>query len=167
MPIERWLVYGLLSASSAAAIPVLARVGLKGVNSDLATVVRSLAMTAVLLVVGTVLDVWSKIPTLLRPGTTGPADGAANTAASGVTGAGVKAIAVLVLTGVAGATSWLFYYKALKLADVSKVGPVDKLSVPLAIILAVVLLGDRPTILNWCGIAMVVGGAYLAALPSK
>lgn len=165
MPLERWLVYGLLSASSAAAIPVLARVGLKGVNADLATVVRSLAATAVLLIAGTFLNVWSKLPTLLRPGATG--ESPTGETATGVTSAGAKAITVLVLTGVAGAASWLFYYKALQLADVSKVGPVDKLSVPLAIILAVVLLGDRPSIPNWLGIALVVGGVYLAALPAK
>ncbi|MBC8104948.1 MAG: EamA family transporter, partial [Anaerolineae bacterium] len=74
-----------------------------------------------------------------------------------------KAITFIVLSGVAGGLSWIFMFRALQKADVSQVGPIDKLSMPLAIGLAVVLLHERPTGVNWIGIAMIVAGVYLAA----
>jgi transporter family protein len=78
-----------------------------------------------------------------------------------------RAMIAIVLSGIAGAVSWLFYFKAIQLGSVSKVAPIDKLSMPFAVILAVVLLGDRPSGWNWLGIALIVGGAYLAALPAS
>jgi transporter family protein len=74
-------------------------------------------------------------------------------------------LVAIVLSGVAGAVSWLFYFRAIQLGTVSQVAPVDKLSMPFAVLLAVLILGDRPTAVNWVGIALVVAGAYLAALP--
>jgi len=73
-------------------------------------------------------------------------------------------LAMIVLSGVAGGLSWLFVFRAVKLADVSKVAPIDKLSLPLGILLAVIVLGERPGALNWLGIALVVAGAYLATM---
>jgi transporter family protein len=114
------------------------------IDSSLATIVRSMAMTVFLLIVGMSMRLWPKIPTL--------------------TG---RAMIAIVLSGIAGAVSWLFYFKAIQLGSVSKVAPIDKLSMPFAVILAVVLLGDRPSGWNWLGIALIVGGAYLAALPAS
>jgi transporter family protein len=71
---------------------------------------------------------------------------------------------MVILSAVAGATSWLFYFKALQVADASRVAPIDKLSMPLAILLAVLFLGERPSGVNWLGIALIAGGAYLATL---
>ncbi len=71
------------------------------------------------------------------------------------------------LSGVAGAVSWLFYFKALQAGTVAQVAPVDKLSTPLAVVLAVLLLGERPTRVNWLGVALIAVGAYLAAQPAK
>jgi transporter family protein len=68
------------------------------------------------------------------------------------------------LAGAAGAASWLFYFTALRLAEVSRVAPVDKLSTPLAVLLAVLFLGERPMLWNWLGIVLMVGGAYLVSL---
>src|SRR5204862_644044 len=73
-----------------------------------------------------------------------------------------KAVASIILTGVCGGLSWIFVFRAIQLADVSKVAPIDKLSMPLGIVLAVVVLHERPSLLNWLGIALLVGGAYLA-----
>ena len=72
-----------------------------------------------------------------------------------------------VLTGVCGGLSWIFVFRAIQLADVSKVAPIDKLSMPLAIVLAVVILGERPTTVNWLGVALIVAGAYLATIPAR
>jgi transporter family protein len=74
----------------------------------------------------------------------------------------VKAYTSILLCGVAGGLSWIFAFRAIALADVSKVAPIDKLSLPLGIVLAVVILGERPTGINWIGIAMIAVGAYLA-----
>ena len=70
---------------------------------------------------------------------------------------------LIVLSGAAGAISWLFYFNALRLADVSRVAPIDKLSTPIAVVLAALLLGERPTLVNWLGVAVMLGGAYLVA----
>jgi len=72
---------------------------------------------------------------------------------------------MIVLSGLFGATSWLMSFKALSLAqgEVFRVGAIDKLSVPIAAVLALVLLGERPTDENWIGVAMIVAGAILAA----
>ncbi len=147
MPAERWMVYAGLSAVCAALVAILGKAGLKNVDPTLATVVRSMVMTVFLVIAGTALGAWSKLP--------------------GLREAGGKGLALIALAGVAGAVSWLFYFRALQLADASKVAPIDKLSVPIAIVLAVILLGERPSLVNWMGIGLVVAGAYLAALPAR
>jgi transporter family protein len=76
-----------------------------------------------------------------------------------------KAIASIILTGVCGGLSWIFVFRAIHLADVSKVAPIDKLSMPLGIVLAVIFLRERPSAINWFGIALIAGGAYLASMP--
>jgi bacterial/archaeal transporter family protein len=75
-----------------------------------------------------------------------------------------KAITSIILTGVCGGLSWIFVFRAIQLADVSKVAPIDKLSMPLGILLAVIVLHERVNAWNWLGIALIVGGAYLATM---
>jgi bacterial/archaeal transporter family protein len=157
---EKWALYAMLSAVAGSFIPVLGRIALKGVDPNVASILRSLAMTITLIAIGTALGAWEKMHTLWRPEMDG-------TEAISSKMAAWKAAGAIALTGVAGAVSWLFYFKALKLADASKVAPIDKLGVPMAIVLAVVLLGERPSLANWFGILLVCGGAYLAAMPSK
>jgi transporter family protein len=137
-----WLVYAILSAVAAAFVGIFGKMGMEAVDSTLATVVRSIIMTLFLVGVGLVMRVWPKMQ-----------------AVSG------KALLAIALSGVAGAVSWLFYFKAIQAGSVSKVAPIDKLSMPFAVLLAVLLLGDRPSGWNWVGIGLIVGGAYLAALP--
>jgi transporter family protein len=140
---KAWLVYALLAAGCAGSINVLAKIGMKDVNADLATAMRSLVQAAFVAGFALVVGAWGGAGALLaRP----------------------LAVTMLVLSGVAGALSWIFVFRAVQLADVSKVAPVDKLSLPLGILLAVAVLGERPGALNWLGIALVVGGAYLATL---
>jgi transporter family protein len=138
---SRWFIYALLSAACAALVAVFGRVGLKGVEPNAATTARSIVMTLLLLGFLTVTRGWSKLPPLVS-----------------------KPALMVFLAGAAGAASWLFYFNALRLAEVSRVAPVDKLSTPLAVLLAVLFLGERPMLWNWLGIVLMVGGAYLVSL---
>lgn len=144
MPIPTWLVFALLSAVCAAFVAVLAKRGMEAVDPTLATAVRSVVMTAFLLAVTTFITAWDKVSGISR-----------------------TAWLLIAASGVAGALSWLFQFRAIQLADVSKVGPIDKLSMPFGILLAVLLLGERPSALNWFGIALVVVGAFLASIKSS
>ena len=136
-----WLVYALLAAACAASINVLAKIGMKDVNADLATAVRSVVQAAFVAGFALVVGAWNDASALRgRP----------------------LALTMILLSGVAGGLSWIFVFRAVQLADISRVAPIDKLSLPLGILLAVTVLGERPTLLNWVGIALVVAGAYLA-----
>jgi len=139
--IPRWLLFAILSAVAAAFVGIFGKLGMEKIDSNLATVVRSIVMTLFLLVACTVLGVWTKLPTLHG-----------------------RAIWMIVLSGVAGAVSWLFYFRAIQLGHVSQVAPIDKLSMPFAVVLAVLILGDRPSGLNWLGVILIVTGGYLASL---
>jgi transporter family protein len=137
---QRWLVHALLSAACAALVAIFGRLGLKGVDPNLATGVRSIVMAVLLISFLTVTRGWGKLPPLAS-----------------------RDMLMILLSAAAGAASWLFYFNALKLADVSRVAPVDKLSTPIAVVLAALLLGERPSLLNWVGVAAMLGGAYLVA----
>ena len=137
----RWLQFALLAAGCAAAINIFGKVGMAGIDPDLSTAVRSVVQAAFVVGFVTVLGSWHKISDLSnRP----------------------LAVAMIVCSGIAGGLSWIFAFRALKLAHVSQVAPIDKLSMPLGILLAVIILGDRPSLTNWAGIFMIAAGAYLA-----
>jgi transporter family protein len=129
-----WLAWSLLSAAFAAATALLAKVGVAGVDSNLATAVR----TSVVLVFS-----WGIALATARPG-----------ALAGLTG---KTWLFLTLSGLATGLSWLCYFRALQMGPASRVAPVDKLSVVFVILLAAALLGERLTM------AKIVGGALIAA----
>lgn len=136
-----WWIYALLSALFAALTAVLAKVGIKGVNTDLATAIR----TVVILVVA-----WGLV--FARGNQTGLPDLTRQN------------WLFLGLSGVATGLSWIFYFKALQLGTVSQVAPVDKLSVALAILLSVVFLGE---VLTWkaaVGAALIIGGTVVLIL---
>ena len=136
-----WLIYATLSAVSAAFIPIVAKLGMpKTVDSNVATTVRAVVMAVLLCIFCTVLGLWPRLETIPR-----------------------KALLPIALSGAAGATSWLFYFKAVQLGEVSKVAPIDKLSMPFAVLLAVVILGDRPGVVNWLGVLLIMAGGYLAS----
>ena len=143
MQFPRWLVYALLSAVSAAFVGIFGKLGMAEIDSNLATAFRSVVMTLFLVAVCGVMGLWPKLATLHG-----------------------KAILMIVLSGVAGAVSWLFYFRAIQLGRVSQVAPIDKLSMPFAVILAVLLLGDRPGAWNWLGVVLIMAGGYLASLPA-
>jgi bacterial/archaeal transporter family protein len=134
-----WLGWALLSAVFAGLTAVLARVGVQGVDSNLATAIR----TVVILVFAWSVALYRNDQQL-----------------STVT---PRTWLFLVLSGLATGASWLCYFRALQLGQVSKVAPIDKLSVVFAIFLAAVFLHERLTWQNWVGGALIVGGSLVLA----
>ncbi|MDB5290240.1 MAG: EamA family transporter [Phycisphaerales bacterium] len=142
---NRWLLYAVLAAISAAGVSIFAKIGMKGIDSTLATTIRAAVMLGFLAIVCSAEKLWDKLPTVRG-----------------------WAIVMIALSGLAGATSWLFGFKALAVGGrVTQVAPIDKLSVPLAAVLAFFLLRERPTLVNWAGILLIAYGAYLTALPPR
>lgn len=133
-----WFHWALLSAAFAALTAIFAKIGLEGVNSDLATLVRTAVIIVVLSVFVVLTGKWSN-PLALSP----------------------RTWIFLVLSGLATGASWVCYFRALKIGDASKVAPVDKLSLLLVAVFAVIFLGERPNLREWAGIALVGAGVLL------
>ena len=136
-----WVVWAILSAVFAALTAIFAKIGIQGVDSDLATLVRTVILVVVLAAFVWFMGKWSN-PLAL------PA----------------KTWAFLTLSGLATGASWVCYFRALQAGEASKVAPIDKLSVVLVAVFAVAFLGERPSLRDWTGIAMVAGGVALLAL---
>ena len=136
-----WLPFALLSALFAALTAILAKLGIEGVDSNLATALR----TTVVLVMA-----WGMV---LLTG-----------AQSGLAGISRRSWVFLVLSGLATGASWLCYYRALQAGQVSRVAPIDKLSVVLTVILAMLLLGERPGPKAVAGCVLIGAGVLLMAL---
>jgi transporter family protein len=131
----------LLSAVFAALTAIFAKVGLQGVDSDLATLIRTAVIILALACFVWVTGKW-RDPSQL----------------------GAKTWLFLTLSGLATGASWVCYFRALKLGEASKVAPVDKLSVVLVAIFAYLFLAERPSTREWIGIAMVGAGVVILAL---
>ena len=136
-----WVGWALLSAVFAAATAVLAKAGVQQVDADLATLLRTLVITALLLGFVALTGKWRN-PLSLPPATLG----------------------LLAASALATGASWVCYFRALQLGDASKVAPIDKLSLVLVAIFAVIFLGERPSLRDWSGIALVASGVLLLAL---
>lgn len=135
-----WFHWAVLSAVFAALTAIFAKIGIQGVDSDLATLIRTAIVIVVLSAFVAYTGKWAN-PLAL------PA----------------KTWLFLGLSGLATGASWVCYFRALKMGDASKVAPVDKLSLVLVAIFAVTFLGERPSLREWSGIAMVAGGVLLLA----
>ena len=136
-----WLHWALLSAVFAALTAVFAKIGIRGVDSDLATLIRTVVILVVLAGFVVAAGKWSD-PRLL----------------SG------RTWAFLVLSGLATGASWVCYFRALKAGPASQVAPVDKLSLLLVAVFAFAFLGERPSAREWLGIAMVGAGVLVLSL---
>ena len=136
-----WIIYALLSAVFAAAVAILAKVGMEGVDSDLATAIRCIVIVLVAWGIALARGLAPQIPQL-----------------------GARTWIFMSLSGVATGLSWLFYFRALKLAKVAQVAPIDKLSVALAIVLAYVFLGEIPSLKVAIGAALVIAGSLVIAI---
>ena len=138
-----WLVYALLSAVTASLVAIFGKIGLQHLDANTATAIRAVVMALFLVGVVVIQGKLSLISTLL---------------------ADKKALAFIVLSGIAGALSWLFYFMAIKTGDVSRVAPIDKLSVVFAVLLAVVLFGEKVSLISGLGVALITAGALMVAL---
>lgn len=140
MTTATWFYWALLSAVFAAFTAIFAKIGIKGVDSDLATLVRTAIIIVVLSAFVWFTGKWSN-PFRLSP----------------------KTWLFLGLSGLATGASWVCYFRALQVGEASKVAPVDKLSLVLVAVFAFAFLGERPTSREWVGIIMVATGVLLLA----
>jgi transporter family protein len=133
-----WQAWALLSAAFAALTAIFAKIGIENVNSDFATFIRTIVILLAIAAILSLTGNWQS-----------PAS---------VSG---KSWAFLVLSGLATGASWLCYFRALKIGNAAQVAPVDKLSVVLVAIFAVVFLGERLSPIHWLGVFLVALGAIL------
>ena len=136
-----WFVFALLSAIFAALTSILAKVGIDGVNSNLATAVRTIVV---------VIMAWGIVFLTNTQG--------------GISDISKKSWVFLILSGLATGASWLCYYKALQLGDASKVVPIDKLSVVITLVLAFIFLHEEFTIKSFAGCILIGVGTVIMVL---
>jgi transporter family protein len=136
-----WWTFALLSAFFAALTAIFAKIGIQGVNTDLATAIRTVVILILAWGIAYFKDGLGTIHTLTR-----------------------QNLIFLVLSGVATGMSWIFYFKALQLGKVSQVAPVDKLSVAIAILLSVIFLGEALTAKAAIVAALIIIGTFVLIL---
>ena len=136
-----WTIFAILSAIFAALTSILAKIGIEGVNSNLATAVRTIVV---------VLMAWFMVFITGNQ--------------NGIVDISKKSWIFLILSGLATGASWLCYYKALQLGEVSKVVPIDKLSIVITIILAFIFLGEQITLKTLIGCCLIVAGTFVMIL---
>ena len=139
--IDSWQFWALMSAIFAALTAIFAKVGIQGINSDFATLIRTFVIIAALGLFLTVTGQWQ------RPGEIS-----------------AKSWIFLILSGLATGASWLAYFRALQIGDAARVAPIDKLSVVLVALFGAAFLGERMSTINWMGIALIGCGVVLVAL---
>ena len=135
-----WPFWAVLLAVFAALTAIFAKVGVENVSSDYATFVRTIVIVAMAALMVALTGSWQS-----------PA------AVSG------RTWLFLVLSGLATGASWLCYFRALKLGDAARVAPIDKLSVVFVAVFAALFLGERLSVVNWAGVALIAAGAILVA----
>lgn len=136
-----WAIFALLSAVFAALTSILAKIGIEGVNSNLATAIRTVVV---------VLMAWAMVFLTKQQG--------------GITEISRKSWIFLILSGLATGASWLCYYRALQIGEASKVVPIDKLSVVITLILAFVFLHEQFTSKSLIGVILITAGTLIMVL---
>lgn len=136
-----WILFAILSAVFAALTSILAKVGIEGVDSNLATAIRTIVV---------VIMAWAMV--------------FITNTQSGLSQISRKSWIFLILSGIATGASWLCYYKAIQLGDVSKVVPIDKLSVVVTLILAFVFLHEEFTVKSVIGCILIGAGTLFMVL---
>lgn len=139
--LNNWFFWAVLSAVFAAFTAIFAKIGIRGVDSDLATLVRTVIIVFVLSGFVWLTGKWSN-PFALS----------------------AKTWLFLGLSGIATGASWVCYFRALQIGDASKVAPVDKFSLVLVALFAFAFLGERPSLREWLGIALVASGVLVLAI---
>jgi transporter family protein len=139
--LNSWQLWAVLSAIFAALTAIFAKVGVEGINSDLATLIRTVVVLVTLSLILFATGQFS------QPGPIA-----------------AKSWLFLLLSGLGTGASWLCYFRALKLGPATLVAPIDKLSVVLVALFGVVFLGERPSWNGWLGIALIAAGAVLIVI---
>jgi transporter family protein len=138
---QSWQFWALLSAAFAALTAVFAKVGVAQINSDFATLIRTVVILCVIAAIVAATGQWQK--------------------PSEISG---RTWLFLALSGLATGASWLAYFRALKLGDAARVAPIDKLSIVMVAIFGVLFLGEKLNLMNWLGVAFIAAGALLVAV---
>ena len=136
-----WFIFAILSAIFAALTSILAKIGIEGVNSNLATAIRTVVI---------VFMAWFMVFITGNQ--------------YGIVDISKKSWIFLILSGLATGASWLCYYKALQLGEVSKVVPIDKLSIVITISLAFIFLGEQITLKTIIGCSLIIVGTFIMIL---
>jgi len=136
-----WIIFALLSAISAALVAIFGKIGVSNIDSTLATTVRAIIMSLFLILVSFALGKYQLITTIDS-----------------------KALAFIILAGISGALSWLFYFLALKLGPASGVAALDRLSVVFVLIFSVLFLAEKLTLYKLLGAILITIGAILMIL---
>ena len=136
-----WAIFAILSAIFAALTSILAKIGIGGVNSNLATAIRTIVV---------VLMAWFMVFITGNQ--------------NGIVGISKKSWIFLILSGLATGASWLCYYKTLQLGEASKIVPIDKLSIVITIVLAFIFLGEQITLKTLIGCCLIVAGTFVMIL---
>ncbi len=130
-----WITYAVLSAFFASLVAIFGKIGIKGVDSNLAVALRTIVIVVFAWVIVLIQGNWADMFKISK-----------------------FSYIFIFLSAIATGLSWLFYYKALQLGEVSRVAPIDKLSIALTIILAFVFLAEKPTLGNVLGGVLVTAG---------
>ncbi len=138
---QPWLYWALASAAFAALTAIFAKVGVADINSDFATLIRTVVILLVLIVMVGARGLYQPISTIPT-----------------------RTLVFLGLSGLATGASWLCYFRALQAGDAARVAPVDKLSVVLVAIFGVVFLGEQLDTRAWAGVALIASGVVLIAM---
>ena len=135
---QEWALWALASAVFAALTAIFAKVGIEGIDSNFATFIRTLVIVVALILFLTYAKKWQSLETL-----------------------SAKNWLFLILSGLATGVSWLAYFKALQIGKASQVVPIDKFSLVLVVVFAVIFLGERPNIKEWLGIGLIASGVFV------
>jgi transporter family protein len=138
---DSWQTWALLSATFAALTAIFAKIGIQNINSDFATFVRTIVILIAAAGIVVATGHW------VDPATVN-----------------ARTWVFLVLSGLATGFSWICYFRALQLGNAAQVAPIDKLSVVLVAIIAVIFLGESLSLSAWTGVGLIAGGAILVAL---
>lgn len=139
--VQGWQFWAFLSAVFAALTAIFGKVGVAGVNSDLATLIRTVVIIVVLAGIVAATGQWQSPSTI-----------------------SAKTWIFLGLSGLATGASWICYYRALKLGEASRVAPIDKLSIVMVAIFAALFLGEKLSLAAWAGVGLIGAGAILVAV---
>lgn len=136
-----WVLYALLGALFAAVTSILAKIGIEGINSNLATAIRTVVVLVMAWGIVFATGKHHEISDISR-----------------------RSYLFLILSGIATGLSWLFFYKAIQMGDVSKVVPIDKFSVVISMVLAFVILGEKMDVKTVAGGLLITAGTFVLIL---